>query len=182
MPQQRLTVVVTSRNPVKLQAVEQAFVHSFPGVELDIEPVSVPSGVSDQPMSDAETRQGARNRVAAGRSARPDADYWVGLEGGLEEIDGELMASAWMVIGGPGGAVHEARTPTLPLPPGIHALVRSGMELGDANDRVFGTHNSKQDQGAFGLLTGGRMTRAGIYAQALELALVPFTHALWQGD
>lgn len=182
MAENRLIVVVTSRNPVKLGAVERAFRQSFPGVELSIEPVSVASGVSEQPMSDAETRQGARNRVAAGRRARPEADYWVGLEGGLEEIDGELLASAWMVVGGPGGAVHEARTPTLPLPPGIHALVRAGMELGEANDRVFGTHNSKQAQGAFGLLTDGRMTREGVYAQALELALVPFTHPLWRGE
>jgi inosine/xanthosine triphosphatase len=182
MSEKHLTVVVTSRNPVKQGAVERAFRQVFPGFEIGIEVVSVASGVSEQPMSDEETRRGARNRVVAGREAFPSADYWVGLEGGLEEIDGELLASAWMVVGGPDGVVHEARTPTLPLPPGIHALVRAGMELGEANDRVFGTHNSKQAQGAFGLLTNGRMTREDIYTQALELALVPFTHALWRGE
>lgn len=180
MPASPLTVVVTSRNPVKLRAAQAAFRRVFPDAELTFETVSVPSGVSAQPMSDAETRQGARNRVAAARAALPEADYWVGLEGGLELVDGALLASAWMVVGDRHGAVHEARTPTLPLPPGIQALVVAGMELGEANDRVFGTHNSKQAQGAFGLLTQGRMSREGIYAQTLELALVPFTHALWR--
>jgi inosine/xanthosine triphosphatase len=174
-----IKVVVTSHNPVKRGAVETAFRNTFPGTPLQIESVAVPSGVSAQPMGDAETRQGARNRVLAGRQAQPDADYWVGLEGGLEEVDGELLASAWMVVGNRAGQLHEARTPTLPLPPRILELVRAGMELGEANDRVFGTHNSKQAQGAFGLLTGGRMTREGIYAQTLELALVPFSHPLW---
>lgn len=175
----RLHIVVASRNPVKLQAVEDAFRRSFGDADLVLEALSVPSGVSAQPMNDQETRRGARNRALAAREARPSADYWVGLEGGLEALDGELLASAWMVVAGPGGAVHEARTPTLPLPPKVLGLVRSGMELGEANDRVFGTHNSKQAEGAFGLLTGGRYTRGGIYAQALELALVPFTNALW---
>jgi len=182
MPDTPLSVIVTSRNPVKLRATERAFRTMFPDVELAFEAVSVPSGVSAQPMNDSETRQGARNRVQAARDLRPDADYWVGLEGGLEEVDGELLASAWMVVGGPGGLMHEARSPTLPLPPGVLALVHEGLELGEANDRVFGTRNSKQAQGAFGLLTGGRLSREGIYAQTLELALIPFTHALWRAD
>lgn len=177
-----ISIIVTSRNPVKLHATERAFHTMFPGVELTFEAVTVASGVSAQPMSDAETRQGARNRVQAARDLRPDADYWVGLEGGLEEVDGELLASAWMVVGGPGGIMHEARSPTLPLPPGVLALVHQGLELGEANDRVFGTRNSKQAQGAFGLLTGGRLSREGVYAQTLELALIPFTHALWRGS
>ena len=180
MSNKPISVIVTSSNPVKLRAAERAFHSMFPGAEFVFEAVSVPSGVSAQPMSDAETRQGARNRVQAARALRPDAQYWVGLEGGLEEVDGELLASAWMVVGGPGGVMHEARSPTLPLPPGVLKLVRQGLELGEANDRVFSTHNSKQGQGAFGLLSGGRLSREGVYAQTLELALIPFTHALWR--
>ena len=71
------------------------------------------------------------------------------------------------------------RTVTLPLPDAVRDLVRDGMELGDANDRVFATTNSKQKGGAFGLLTNGRYTREGVYAQALTIALVPFVHELY---
>ncbi|NND45924.1 MAG: DUF84 family protein, partial [Xanthomonadales bacterium] len=142
-----MQVVVASHNPVKIAAVRAAFAMQFADQGIEIDAVSVPSGVSDQPMSDAETRQGARNRVANARQCKPGADFWVGLEGGLEELGGQLMASAWMAVGDRSGRISEARTPTLPLPPEVQALVRDGLELGEANDRVFATVNSKQGGG-----------------------------------
>lgn len=179
MPAKTLEIVVTSFNPVKIEAVRQAFLSQFPSAGTSIVPVGVDPGVADQPMSDDETRQGARNRVAAARRQLPDADYWVGLEGGLDYFDGDLMAFAWMVVAGPGGRVSETRSATLPLPPGVQTLVEDGLELGEANDRVFSTLNSKQAGGAYGLLTNGLMTRESIYTQTLILALIPFVHELW---
>jgi inosine/xanthosine triphosphatase len=130
-------------------------------------------------MTDQETRQGARNRVSNARLNHPDADYWVGLEGGLDLFDGDLMAFAWMVVAGRDDRISETRSATLPLPPEVQKLVFAGMELGEANDRVFSTLNSKQGGGAYGLLTGGLMTRESIYTQTLILALIPFVHELW---
>lgn len=179
MPKQALTVVVTSFNPVKIEATRQAFQSSFPLHEIQVIPVQVDSGVADQPMSDDETRQGARNRVADAGLMTPEADYWVGLEGGLDFFDKHLMAFAWMVVKGADNRCGEARSATLPLPPKVQALVESGLELGEANDRVFSTLNSKQGGGAYGLLTEGLMTRESIYTQTLILALIPFVHELW---
>jgi inosine/xanthosine triphosphatase len=179
VPERALKVVVTSFNPVKTEAVRQAFLSQFPSLATQIVPVKVESGVADQPMSDDETRRGARNRIAAARLKIPDADYWVGLEGGLDYFDGSLMAFAWMAVAGPGGRVSETRSATLPLPPRVQTLVAAGLELGEANDRVFSTLNSKQAGGAYGLLTGGLMTRESIYTQTLILALIPFVHELW---
>ena len=173
-----LKVIVTSKNPVKIAAVEEAFRLQLPRAKLQTLAVSVDSGVAEQPMSDQETRQGASNRVANARQAYPDADYWVGLEGGLDVFDGRLMAFAWMVIADQ-HRTSEARSVTLPLPPRIQELVAGGLELGDANDRVFSTLNSKQGGGAFGLLTDGFMTRQSVYTQTLVLALIPFVHKLW---
>lgn len=178
-PGQTLTVVVTSLNPVKIEAVSEAFLGSFPLHEIQVIPVQVNSGVSDQPMSDNETRQGARNRVADARLKVPDADFWVGLEGGLDFFDKHLMAFAWMVVSAADERYGEARSATLPLPPEIQKLVESGFELGEANDRVFSTINSKQGGGAYGLLTDGQMTRESIYTQTLTLALIPLVHELW---
>jgi len=179
VPAVTLKIVVTSFNPVKIEAVRQAFLSQLPSTETQIVPVQVESGVADQPMSDDATRQGARNRVAAARLKMPEADYWVGLEGGLDYFDGDLMAFAWMVVAGPNARVSETRSATLPLPPRVQALVATGLELGEANDRVFATLNSKQAGGAYGLLTNGLMTRESIYTQTLILALIPFVHELW---
>jgi non-canonical (house-cleaning) NTP pyrophosphatase len=53
------------------------------------------------------------------------------------------------------------------------------MELGDANDRVFSTVNSKHQGGAFGLLTNGLYTREAVYTEALVMALVPLVNGLY---
>ena len=89
------------------------------------------------------------------------------------------MAFAWMAVKGPKGDIGEARSTTLPLPPAVKELVDAGLELGEANDRVFATANSKQGGGAYGLLTDGRYTREGIYAQTLIIALTPFVNRLY---
>jgi inosine/xanthosine triphosphatase len=172
-------IVVASRNPVKIGATEQAFAALFPGATLEMLSADVDSGVSDQPKSDEETRVGSRNRAMAASDALPEADYWVGLEGGVEVIDDQLMAFAWMAIKGRNGKIGEARSATLPLPPAVKDLVDSGMELGDANDKVFSTINSKQGGGAYGLLTNGLYTRESIYTQTLIIALTPFVNELY---
>jgi len=56
----------------------------------------------------------------------------------------------------------------------VAKLVSSGLELGEADDQVFGTQGSKQHNGAVGLLTHDVLTRDGFYAQAVQLALIPF--------
>ena len=174
-----MKIVVTSQNPVKIAAVRQAFQSQFPKQEIQTIPLNAGSGVPDQPMSDQETRQGARNRVHNAKLKKPDADYWVGLEGGLDFFDGRLMAFAWMVIADGENNISETRSATLPLPPQVQTLVTGGLELGEANDRVFSTLNSKQGGGAYGLLTDGLMTRESIYTQTLILALIPYVHELW---
>jgi inosine/xanthosine triphosphatase len=109
-------------------------------------------------------------------AASPDADYWVGIEGGVEEIDGRLAAFAWVVIRSSDQA-GRARTGAFFLPEAVAHLVRDGMELGDADDRVFGCTDSKREGGAVGLLTGGTIDRTGLYQHAVALALIPFRNA-----
>ena len=174
-----MRVVVASRNPVKINAVRRAFETQFPGAPIEIDSANVESGVGAQPDSDAATRGGARTRAIRAGDEVPDADYWVGLEGGIEILDDQLMAFAWMAIRGPSGDISEARSATLPLPPAIKELIEQGMELGEANDRVFATVNSKQGGGAYGLLTDGLYTRESIYTQTLIIALIPFVNELY---
>jgi inosine/xanthosine triphosphatase len=175
-----MRIIVSSRNPVKIAACKAAFEWVFADARHEIIAMSVPSGVSEQPASDAETRQGAINRVRNARQQYPEADFWVGLEGGLEWIEDEPLASAWMVVADGSGRLGHARTPTLPLPPAVKQLLLQGLELGEANDRIFSTRHSKQAGGAFGLLTRNLLTRESVYRQTLILALLPLSHPLWK--
>lgn len=175
-----MQIVVASQNPVKVRAVESAFSRQFPGEALDVVALDIASGVSGQPSGDEETRHGARTRAINAGDARPEADFCVGLEGGIDIIGDQLMAFAWMAVRDRSGRFSDARSPTLPLPPAIRRLIDDGMELGEANDRVFATVNSKQGGGAFGLLTDGQYTREGIYAQTITLALIPFVNEIYR--
>lgn len=67
-----------------------------------------------------------------------------------------------------------AKTGTFLLPSSLAALIEDGMELGDADDKVFGRVNSKQGSGTVGVLTDGLIDRARYYEHALILALVPW--------
>jgi inosine/xanthosine triphosphatase len=55
--------------------------------------------------------------------------------------------------------------------------VKEGKELGDADDIVFGRINSKRENGAIGILSNNVINRAGLYEQAVILALVPFVQS-----
>jgi inosine/xanthosine triphosphatase len=169
-----MKIVIASKNPVKVNAVTAAFSRVFTNVAHTVESVSVASGVPDQPMSDLETYTGAKNRVDNASSAVPDADYWVGIEGGIHMDGADMQAFAWAVVKSRGGTYGKARTSTFILPPQVAELVLGGMELGHADDVVFGRSNSKQENGAVGLLTRDMISRTSYYTEALTLALIPF--------
>lgn len=165
-------IIITSKNPVKAEAVKIAISKMFPDQNFEFESVSVPSGVSDQPLTDNETYTGALNRVLNAEKV-VEADYYIGLEGGVEFKNDGLEAFAWMVVKS-GGRVGKARSATFFLPHKVGELIRQGMELGDADDIVFRKQNSKQSNGAVGLLTGDVITRTSYYVETLCMALIPF--------
>lgn len=168
-----IEIVIASTNPVKVQAVVNGFRRLFPDTKSQVSTVSVPSEVAHQPLSDEETLRGALNRSNNARRARPAADYWIGIEGGVQALNDELAAFAWIVVQSE-TLQGQARTGTFFLPPAVAALIREGKELGDADDIVFGRSNSKQDNGAVGILTGNVIDRAQLYEHAMILALIPF--------
>jgi len=168
-------VVIASKNPVKIEATKVGFEKMFPDQEFNFTGESAPSGVSDQPMTDEDTLTGARNRVDNVAKLTSDADYWVGLEGGLQTREsGEMEAFAWIVVRNKDGVIGKSRTGTFFLPPKMARLVNEGKELGDADDIVFGQANSKQKNGTVGNLTGDLVTRTSYYSEAVVLALIPF--------
>ncbi len=167
------TIILASYNPVKAEAVEKGFKRVFPHEHFEIQPINVKSGVSDQPMTDLVALQGALNRAKNAKKAEPDGSFWVGVEGGCDYLDGAMVAFAWIVVLG-GETQGCARTALFQLPREVQTLVEGGMELGDADDIVFGRQNSKQKSGAVGLLTQNTVTRTTLYEQAVVLALIPF--------
>ena len=168
------TIIVGSKNPVKIASALAGFQNMFPDRSFSADGLAVESGVSDQPMSSAETLQGAVNRAEQLPSLSPESHFFVGMEGGIEIIDNRWFASAWMVILDSDGRRAQGKSALFALPPKVKQLVESGLELGLANDQVFAEKNSKHAGGAIGSLTGGTISRQALYEHAMVAALIPF--------
>jgi inosine/xanthosine triphosphatase len=166
-------VVIASQNPVKAEAVRGGFQRLFPRLTIEILSVDSDSQVSVQPRSDEETIRGASNRAEDAARQVPEADYWVGIEGGIQDDGHGMSAFAWVVVKS-ATMTGKARSGTFYLPTRIADLIRQGRELGEADDIVFEQDNSKQKDGAIGLLTGNVINRTALYEHGVILALLPF--------
>jgi inosine/xanthosine triphosphatase len=163
-------IAVGSTNPVKIAAVRAVAARAFPGAT--VEGLGTDSGVPAQPWGDAETRRGALNRARAALAA--GADLGVGLEGGMVESELGLMTCAWCIIVDAGGRIGVGGGVHVLVPPAVADTLQAGGELGPAMDQLTGQHNTKQAEGAVGILTAGLSNRQSAYEQLVAMALAPF--------
>ncbi|HEX4949479.1 MAG TPA: inosine/xanthosine triphosphatase [Blastocatellia bacterium] len=169
------TFAVGSENPVKINCVAQAVAHFWS--DSHVVGTSTDSQVSAQPKSEHEMYVGARNRAEQALKTISAADYGVGIEGGIVDNETGMWAFAVVVIVDRQQRSSEGQTGRFPLPEGVARLIREeGLELGEADDRFFGRQNSKQNEGAIGILSDGRITRLELYKPAVIFALLPFLH------
>ncbi len=167
-------VCIVSKNPVKVDAVKIAFMKMMPSESFNFFGLSAASDVKDQPNSDSETKEGALNRLTNAKQLYSDYDYYVAIEGGIEKQEsGYYDCFAWV------GIYHDdkmnfSRSGTFTLPKKVGDLLDTGTELGDADDLVFGRTNSKQSEGAIGILTHDVITRTSYYSETVCFALIPF--------
>ena len=185
-----MKIVVGSTNPVKVGAVEAAFRQYYP--DCEVVGVAVASGVSAQPTSEKETMNGARQRAYAALESDPGAEYGVGLEGGVTDIDpttpnwtgmrgarGKMFECAWVCVvkrdgeEGLGGGLY------FELPQHVAERIRAGGELGPIMDELAGENDIKQKMGAIGLFSAGRLDRKAAYVHLVLQALIKFVSPEW---
>lgn len=169
-------VIIASKNPVKINSVQEGFYKMFPDEEFSFEWIEVDSWVGDQPFSDKETLQWAQNRVINCKIKIPDADFWVWIEGWVEKIWDEMQVFAWIYILW-NNWQWKAKTSCFYLPKSIIRLLNEGKELWEANDIVFSQINSKQKGGTIWALTNNIITRTQYYIEPVVLALIPFKNS-----
>lgn len=168
-------VVCATTNPAKIQSVLQAFTQYYGDNSCHIESVTVNSDVPEQPFGSKETKTGAQNRVDHARKLRPDADFWVAIEAGIDE--GSTFS--WVIIENP--RQHgEARSATLPLPDVILQNVSAENTLGMVMSQYSGIDKIGRKEGAIGIFTAGKLTRSSVYYQAVMLALSPFNNEIYR--
>ena len=174
-----MKVAVGSTNPVKLAAVRTVLARLFPQAEFI--PVDVSSGVTEQPWGDDQTRTGALNR-ARNALNQLNATYGVGLEGGLERTSAGIMTCAWCAIVNGTGTIGFGGGVKILLPPVVVQNIEETGELGPAIDALVNQHNTKQGQGAVGILTDGLTSRQSAYEQLVAMAMAPFVTDYYSDD
>jgi len=175
-----IIIAVGSTNPSKLTVAKQAFQKVFPENTINIVPVKAPSKVSDQPRSLKEVRTGALNRLEYVIENTP-SDYCIAMEGGIIDSNKHMKQFAYIVACDPLKRDFIARMSTIKLrvPEPIAELVRNGMEMGPAADKIFGTKNCKEDGGMLKLITNGALSREEIYLHAAILAINQLKNPEW---
>lgn len=165
---------VGSENPVKVNCVAEA-ARAFWPLAVAIG-VSTDSGVSAQPMTDHEMLTGALNRARQALKKVDGSSFGVGVEGGVHDDEDGLWAYAWVVVIDREGLTGKGQSGRFLLPESVARLVRNGMELGDADDQIFGRNNSKRKEGAIGILSDGLIKRLDLYKPTVTFALLRFLH------
>jgi inosine/xanthosine triphosphatase len=180
-----LIIAVGSTRKPKLAAVRDA-VEGMSDLlaadtSIEIVGVEVESGVNHTPLSCEESMRGARQRAewlqqVAKREAKP-WNYFVGLEGGLAVVeDGErrVFLESWAYVSD-GARGHFGRSAAVELPEALaeEVFVR-GTELSIAIDQFAGAAGIRDAQGAWGVLSGNKITRQEAFRVALIAAFAPF--------
>ncbi len=166
-----MRVIVASENPVKIDAVKETFSKFYNDVE--VQGIKVDSGVPAQPINE-DTFTGAKNRAHKLFDENFDADYFVGIEGGVSKYYNNWFAFGCMYILDKEGKSAFGTSPHFELPGKVINELLKGKELGSLIDDLTNEKNTKQNSGAIGYLTDGILDRKNLYISGLITALVPF--------
>jgi len=181
-----LIVAVGSSRKPKLAAVREAvdgMINLLPGgTSIEIVGIEVESGVNHTPLSYEESMRGARQRAEALKKiAQEEAkpwNYFVGLEGGLDSLmeDGarRVFLESWAYVSD-GTHGHFGRSGAVELPEELaEEVFVKGTELSVAIDQFAGEVGIRDTQGAWGVLSGNKITRQEAFRVALIAAFAPF--------
>ncbi|PEJ57526.1 inosine/xanthosine triphosphatase [Bacillus sp. AFS002410] len=158
-----MKITIGSLNPTKVGAVQNVF------KDFSVSGINVPSNVSNQPLTDLETMNGAVNRAHNARLAG-GSEIGIGLEGGVIIENGKLFLCNW------GALVYEndvvlASGAKILLPSEFISDLQNGTELAVLMERYTNEKDIRSKEGAVGIFTNGRITRTQIFEHICELLL-----------
>eukprot|EP00658_Telonema_sp_P-2_P008780 TRINITY_DN13319_c0_g1_i2.p1 TRINITY_DN13319_c0_g1~~TRINITY_DN13319_c0_g1_i2.p1 ORF type:complete len:235 (+),score=41.61 TRINITY_DN13319_c0_g1_i2:200-904(+) len=177
-----MSIAIGTSNPGKLQAVRDALA-PYPKLNnKELVPLTVDSGVSDQPASLEETTRGAANRAKAALSKSTTATLGIGMESGLFDFGDKTFDLCACVIWD-GENEHVGFSCAWELPLAVRDKFKNqGKNLTDAFNELNLCADSKigDKGGVLAVVTGNRMTRPQYTVQSIQMALVSLAPGLYQ--
>lgn len=165
---------VGTKNPAKIEAVQEIIKDYDFLKDATVVGVEVESGISEQPFTLEETIQGAMNRA---KNAFNNCDYSFGLESGIFPVP--QTKTGYMDVGVcaiyDGREFHLGLSSCFEYPKKITELVlKDGLNISDASRQTGLTEHEYVGyaEGTIGILTKGRLDRKGYTKQAIATALI----------
>ena len=171
-----MKIVLGSQNVPKRGAVVRSFSQAFPGKQCDVTCVSTDSGVAPHPITATEALQGAINRAHDAKRQLPDAEYYVGIEGGLLRVGDRAWEIGWVAICNQAGNIATGLSAGIEIKGRILEAIIDGQELTDVLRDLYGMSEVGNSNGFYGLATGDCVTRHQAYEQGIHFALSQYTH------
>ncbi len=180
-----MKIFVGSTNPVKTNAVTLAAVEQWP--EVEVFGYEVASGVNEQPMSDAETKQGAINRAKkvfnlglASLTQKPTdkiSVLGIGLEGGVfVDSEDQMWTTVWAAVIDQSGAIFLANGARFKVAKIVADDIIRGQEMGPIISNYFNGRSVKTQEGLIGIVTNNFVDRTEEYSAIAKMAI-----GLWYG-
>jgi inosine/xanthosine triphosphatase len=147
-------------------------------VDFELNCVKVESGVSDMPMSDEECIDGAINRAKNSLLEDLDAEYGIGMEGGVSTINDTMFLCGWVAIVNREGKAGIGCSGHIEVPDSIRVEIENGKELGPLLGEMH-ERDVRNNEGAWGIFTNGRITRSDSFLNSLTFAFAKFDSDLY---
>jgi len=169
-----MNIIIGSLNPTKVGAVKNVFRNYI------VNGMNVPSNVSNQPLTDQETMEGAINRANNAR-VEGNSEIGIGLEGGVIIENDRLFLCNWGALVYEQGTILASGAKIL-LPNEFISELQNGTELAVLMERYTNKKDIRSKEGAVGIFTNGRITRTQIFEHICELLLGQYEFEIIKKD
>jgi len=125
-----IKIALGSTNKDKADIAKKAFADL--DIKVSIKGLKVNSGITNQPLDNKTTLKGAINRAREAGKISPKADFALGLEGGLHEIEGLYRLFCFAVLIDKNNRQFVGESFPIPLPERVSNEVKNGAFFGEA--------------------------------------------------
>ena len=170
-----MKVLIATKNQGKIEGAKKALEHYFK--DVDITGIPVQSNVPDQPVN-KEIYEGAKNRVKNlkkyAKENNIDADLFLGIESGINDLLGRWMITNIAVIEDDRDFESYGTSPSFPVPDNLVQKVLD-TNLSEAMDTVLGEDKERHNHsGGIQLLTHNEISRIDLTEYAFIMALTKY--------
>jgi non-canonical (house-cleaning) NTP pyrophosphatase len=171
-------IVLTSKNPVKISAVknivEQLFLDTyFEYIPLDLDAKNAELFGKQQILAFM------KNSLSSAREAISDAEYYVCMQGGMEDSGDEMHETAYVMVSDSSGRSEVSGCSTFRVPTQVANEVRNGKDFAKSVDEFFKVQNTKTTGGFVSILTNGIVNKESHYSQPFAIAISTLIQKSW---